>query len=162
VLYVQVFDERTGGDLAEAAADSLRYAIACWNGTAWPTGETYGYTVGADAYRTIIAAVDGAETDPLGLRYILRILADARVGVARYVRRLNEARVLPDVGAPAELYTKAATHLTRVAELLPAEPPYERPLDRAVTPEAAKLLREAADLEAQAIDQIGSHRAVAH
>lgn len=147
-LFVQVFDKRGELDLEAAAADSFRYAEECWNARAWPTD---GYNVGAEAYRTLIAAVDSAETDPLGLRYILKILADARTGVAAYVRRLHDELVLPDLGAPAERYEKAAARLTRAAELLPAEAPWERPLDRTVTPEASKLLSEAADLEAEAL-----------
>lgn len=153
-LFVQVFEERGTFDLERASADSLRYAVDCWRGKGWPTPAGYGYKVGAEGYQALIGAVERADTDPLGLRYILRILADARAGVATYVRHLDDSGVLPGLGPLADRYSSLAGILARASALLPAEPPYERPLDEAVLPEASKLLREAAGLEAQAIDHL--------
>jgi hypothetical protein len=125
--------------------------VQCWNGPAWPVPPTYGYAVGAAAYETMIAALERADTDPLGLRYILLILADARAGVAKYVRRLEAEQVLPGLAEPADLYELIASRVGRVSQLLPAQAPWERPLERGVVPESIALLRDALEAEARAV-----------
>lgn len=157
-LFVQVLEEREPFDLTRSAADSFRYAVDCWRAGAWEQSYGSGYKVGAEGYRALIAAVEADGADPLGLRYILAILADAREAVARYMNRLLEEDVLPSLAAPTELYCRAAGKLTRASELLPASPPFERPLEREVVPEAAELLREAAGLEEEAIGRLAERR----
>jgi hypothetical protein len=151
-LFVQVFGEREGFDLERAGSESFRYAIDCWHGHGWPTGKGYGYKVGEKGYEALMAALEGADTDPLGLRYILLILADARVGIASYMTKLTGS--LPGLAAAADLYREIATRLTRASELLPAQAPWERPLEKSVLPEATKCVREAAALEAKAIAEL--------
>jgi len=150
-LFAQVFDVQEPFDLHEAAVASLRYAVACWRGDGFPASPIYHYRLGAEGYRALIDAVESATTDPLGLRYILRILADARAGIARYSARLAELDVVP---ALADLYAGVAAATGRAAELLPAEPPFERPLDAGVAPEAAAALREASEVEERAVHEI--------
>jgi hypothetical protein len=152
-LFVQVLDERLPFDLERAARESLQYATRCWRGTAWPAAGN-GYDVGASAYRTLIGAFERADSDPLGLRYILLILADARAGIAEYVRRLQSDDVVPSLGEAVECFGKAAELLAKAQTLHPAEAPFERPLDVTAAPEAAGLLREAAELESRAIESI--------
>lgn len=154
MLFAQVFTGRGAFDLRRAAIDSLEYAVDCWRGQGFPESPIYRYRVGAEGYQALIHAVDQADTDPLGLRYIVRVLADARAGIAKYVARLHEEAVLPGLAAPAELYASVAEALARVAELLPAAPPYERPLEREVLPEASALLQESAGTEERAIGEV--------
>lgn len=153
-LFVQAFEDREPIDLERAATDSLRYGVACWHGEAWPREASQGYEIGVEGYRALVAALNRPDADPLGLRYILRILADARAGVATYVRHLNETGVVAGIGPAVELYEQGAERLGRVAKLLPAEPPYERALEADAIPEASQLLDEAAEFERQAIDHI--------
>lgn len=153
-LFVQVFEERLPFDLERAARASLVYATGCWRGTAWPVGTANGYAVGSKAYETLIGAFERADSDPLGLRYILLILADARAGIADYMRRLQSDNVVPSLGEAVDCFGKAAELLARARALHPAEAPFERPLDVTAAPEAARLLREAAELESRAIESI--------
>lgn len=156
VLFAQVFESRRAFDPTEAARSSLAYAIECWRGRgpAWELSYGSNYRIGAAAYGVLVDVVERASSDPLGLRYILRILADARAGVARYTARLRDEGILPGIEPVAERYAAAAPLLGRVAELLPAVEPWERPLDPAVLPEAASLLRQAAGIEEEAVAAI--------
>ena len=153
-LFAQSFGERADADLAHSARSSLEYAVVCWSGDGFPKHPWYDYPVGAHAYRALIAAVEGGDTDPLGLRYILKIHADSRDSVAHYLGRLEALDLLPGLAPVHAAYSRAAPLLAQTAELLPCKPPFERPVDPASAKETARLLREAATFEEQAISAI--------
>lgn len=153
-LFAQVFTERREFDLVEAARASLEHGLASWNGERWSFSYGSGYRVGRDAYRILADAVEQSSSDPLGLRYILLILADARTALSRYLERLRDERLVADIGPIAEKYAQVVPLLQRVSELLPAKEPWERPLDDQVLPEAASLLRRAAESEESAMQDI--------
>jgi hypothetical protein len=155
MLFAQVFDENNGFDLATAARASLVHAVDSWTGgDGWSSSYGSGYRVGREGYRTLIGAVEQANSDPLGLRYILRILSDARVGIGRYTEKLRSENVLPRFDPVAEKYAEVASVLQRAATLLPAQEPWERPLEPEVLPEASSLLKKAMDLEDAAVRDI--------
>jgi hypothetical protein len=154
MLFVQVFTARREFDLEEAARASLDHGLRSWNAKGWEVSYGSGYRVGRDGYETLIEAVENADSDPLGLRYVLRILADARAGLSRYMNRLRDDRVLREIDSVAETYAHVVPLLKRVSELLPAKEPWERPLDPAILPEASRLLRSARDLEDAAMRDI--------
>lgn len=155
MLFAQVFGQRSGFDFPVAARASLEHAVESWiGGDGWSPSYGSGYRVGREAYRTIIGAVEQPNSDPLGLRYILRILADARAGVAKYTARLRDQEILPGIEPIADRYVQVAPILERVSTLLPAKEPWERPLEKSVLPEAASLLQRAADLEDAAVRDI--------
>lgn len=153
-LFAQTFEKGSGLDLAWAARSSLEYAVACWSGKGFQKHPWYDFPVGAEAYGALVDAVQSGSTDPLGLRYILKIHADARECAARYTRFLQEERAIPGVEPAADAYAKAAPLLARVSELLPCVPPFERPIDPAAGEEAARLLNQAADLEEAAVSSL--------
>jgi hypothetical protein len=152
-LFAQVFD-RPGGpglDLERAAWSSLAFAVVCWRDDGFPSHPWYDFAVGAAGYGALVRAIEVGDTDPLGLRYILRVNADARASLDRYLRYLVTAGVAPGLGRVAEAYAGVAPLAGRASELLPSRPPFERELDRTVAGEAAAALRRAADLEESAI-----------
>lgn len=153
-LFAQMFEDRRELDLARSARSSLEYAIVCWRGEGFLKHPWYDYAVGAEAYRALIRALEKADTDPLGLRYILEIHADARACAARYLQRLAADAVLPGLDPVADGYTQVLPLTARAVELLPVAAPYERPLDVAAASEAAELLRQAAALEETAISEL--------
>lgn len=153
-LFAQVFTERRAFDLAEAARASLEHGLASWNEETWSFSYGSGYRVGRDAYRTLVEAVEKANSDPLGLRYVLLILADARAGLARYLQRLHDEQLVAGIKPVADKYAQVVPLLQRVSELLPAKQPWERPLDSGVLPEAASLLQRVADAEESAMKDI--------
>jgi hypothetical protein len=154
MLFAQSFEKAGELDVEKAAAGSLAHAQRAWSGAGWTSSYGSGYRVGRQAFEILIEAVEKADSDQLGLRYILRILADAREGVAKYLRRVADEAVLSGIEPVAELYSRSALALARVGELLPAKSPWERPLEKEVLPEAASLLREAMDLEGRAAKEI--------
>lgn len=155
MLFAQVFDERHAYDIREAARSSLAYGVECWRGTtSWGFSYGSGYRIGAEAFGVLIDVVERASSDPLGLRYILKILADARTGIATYCARLRDDQVVAGIEPVADRYAAAAELELSVSSLLSAEAPWERPLDADVLPEGASLLRRAADAEEEAIVHI--------
>lgn len=155
-LFAQVFTEQREFDLAEAARDSLEHGLASWNGQGWSFSYGSGYRVGRDAYQTLADAVEQSNSDPLGLRYILVILADARAGLSLYLQRLRDEKLVAGIEPIAEKYAQVVPLLQRISELLPASQPWERPLDAEVLPEATSLLRRAADTEESAMQDIAA------
>ena len=149
-LFAQTFDGREPHDPAEVARSSLEYAVACWTGAGFPKHTLYDYEVGEVGYAALIRALETGDTDPLGLRYILKIHADARRCAASYLDHLAATDVLPGLDAAAAAYREVAPLTRSASELLPAAPPFERPLDT-VAADAVGLLRRAAELEEQAI-----------
>jgi hypothetical protein len=151
-LFAQVFDRPAGVglDLEGAARSSLAYAIVCWRDDGFPRHPWYDFAVGAAGYGALLRAIEAGDTDPLGLRYILRVHADARSSLDHYLRHLVAAGVA-GLGPVADAYAGVAPLAGRASELLPSSPPFERDLDRTVAREAATMLRQAADLEETAI-----------
>jgi hypothetical protein len=153
-LFAQIFTGRAEFDLAEAARASLEHGLRSWNAEGWDFSYGSGYRVGREGYRTLVEAVEQADSDPLGLRYILLILADARSDLSLYLQHLRDNQVITAVESIADKYTQVVPLLQRVSELLPAKQPWERPLDSAVLPEAASLLQRAAATEDSAMRDI--------
>jgi hypothetical protein len=154
MLFAQGFTARHDFDLEKAARASLADGLRSWNANGWDVSYGSGYRVGRDGYETLIEAVENADSDPLGLRYVLRILADARAGLSRYLNRLRVDRVLRDIDPVAEKYAQVVPIMKKVSELLPAEGPWERPLDPAILPAASQLLRSARELEDSAMSDV--------
>lgn len=150
-LFAQTFGQRRPVDPTGAAASSLAYAVTCWRGDGFPKHPWYDFAVGAEGYSALIRALERRDTDPLGVRYVLRVHADARQCVSRYVRHLADEGTVAGVEAAAADYESVAPLVTRAAELLPSAPPFERPLEATAANEAAILLRRAAELEKHAV-----------
>lgn len=153
-LFAQTFEAGAGLDVESAARSSLEYAVLSWRGTGFPKHPWYDFAVGEAAYAALIDAVDSGGTDPLGLRYILKIHADARQCLAQYTARLVEGVQLQALKPAAMAYAEVAPLTARAAELLPCIPPFERPVEKGAAKEAGRLLRKAASLEATAIGEI--------
>ena len=149
-LFAQTFAPGEGAVLADAVRSSLEYSVVCWRGPGFPKHKLYDYEVGAAGYAALIRALESGDTDPLGLRYILKIHADARRSLVFYLDHVAAMEVLPGLDPVAAAYREVAPLATEVSELLPAAPPFERPLD-AEAADAIRLLRSAADLEAEAM-----------
>jgi hypothetical protein len=153
-LFVQVLGESTGFDVREACRSSLEYAVVCWTGDGFSKSPIYNYTVGAEGYETLIDCLTKSDSNPLGFRYILKTQADARAAIARYLARMTAESVLPGLEESSDLYAKVAPLLQRASDLHPPRAPWERPIDSDAVPEAARLLRQAADLEQRAMSAI--------
>lgn len=150
-LFAQTFQPGEGLDLGAAARSALEYAVVCWHGKGFPKHPWYDFAVGEEAYDALIDAVRSGDTDPLGLRYILKIHANARQCAAQFVRHLDNESIVAGLERAAGAYGEAAPLLERVSELLPCVPPFERPVDREAAREAVQLLRQAADFETRAV-----------
>lgn len=155
-LFAQVFDSPAAFDLPRAAQSALAYAVTCWTGEGFQKHRWYDFAVGAEGYAALIRALESRATDPLGLRYTVKIHADGRSCVQRFVRRLVADEVLPGLERVADVYDEVAPLVGRVAELLPSAPPFERPVEIAPAADAARLLSRAADLERTAIEAIAA------